>query len=177
MIEVTDISSFDDIYKIMASSFPESERRSEAGQRALFADGRYKAAVKRGGDGEIVAFVAYWQLDGVTFLEHFAVDGSLRGGGLGGAFLDELIAGLDLPIVLEVEPPETHIAARRIAFYERHGFIVNDYPYLQPPLGEGRAALPLKVMSYGAALTEAQFERARASIYAAVYRADVEKYK
>ncbi|MBR7146301.1 MAG: GNAT family N-acetyltransferase, partial [Oscillospiraceae bacterium] len=52
----------------------------------------------------------------------FAVREDCRGSGIGSELLDELIGTLPHPICLEVEPPETEIAKRRIAFYERNGF-------------------------------------------------------
>ena len=52
-------------------------------------------------------------------------------------------------ICLEVELPETEMAARRIGFYERNGFYYNDYFYMQPPIAEGRNAIPLRLMTTG----------------------------
>lgn len=176
MLYLSDREDFEEVYDIMLDSFPESERRGRKEQFDLLSDARYKIAVRRGGDGRICAFLAYWELNGITFLEHFAVAEHLRGGGLGGAFLDELTESLKGTICLEAELPETDIAARRIAFYERHGFFLNDYRYVQPPLGEGRAAQPLKIMSYGKTLTAEEFEHIRAEVYAAVYKTDVNKY-
>ena len=177
MIELMTKTQFKDLFEIMDYSFPRNERRDMDEQLALFDDGRYKVACQYGDDGKLRAFMAYWELDGVTYLEHFAVARTLRGAGLGGAFLDELLKGLKPPVCLEVELPETDIAARRIAFYRRHGFILNDYDYIQPPLGKGRVPQPLKVMSYGAPLSRGQFEDIRGKIYAAVYKADIEDYR
>lgn len=176
MLYLSDTKDFDEVYDIMLYSFPESERRSKKDQLGLFSDSRYKIAAERGADGIICVFLAYWELNGVTFLEHFAVAEHLRGGGLGGRFLDELVKGLKGTVCLEAELPETSIAARRIAFYERHGFILNDYRYIQPPLGEGRVEQPLKVMSYGAALTKEQFENIRAEVYEAVYKTNINRF-
>ena len=170
MLELLNVDRFDEMYGIMEYSFPESERRSREGQRKLFADPRYKVAAQSDERGRLEAFLAYWQLEKVTFLEHFAVAADLRGAGLGGRFLDELLTALKKPVLLEAEPPETDIAARRIAFYERHGFVLNGYDYIQPPLGEGRDSIPLKVMTYGEGLTPESFNAIRAEIYAAVYK-------
>ena len=176
MLQSIKKEDFEFFYPIMKYSFPENERRSKSAQRALFDDARYKVAAERDELGKIVAFMAYWELDDVTYLEHFAVDRELRGAGLGGAFLDELTAGLNGPVVLEAEPPETEIAARRIAFYERHGFVLNDYDYIQPPLGKNRRPVPLKVMSLAAPLGREQFDDIRRKIYSAVYGVDPSDY-
>lgn len=176
MLQSIKKEDFELFYPIMKYSFPENERRSKSAQRALFDDARYKVTAKRDERGKIVAFMAYWKLDDVTYLEHFAVDRELRGAGLGGAFLDELTAGLNGPVVLEAEPPETEIAARRIAFYERHGFVLNDYDYIQPPLGKNRRPVPLKVMSFASPLGREQFDDVRRKIYSAVYGVDPSDY-
>ena len=65
--------------------------------------------------------------------------------------------------------PETVLAARRIAFYERNGFFLNDFPYLQPPLSNGRDPVPLRVMTSGRAVSREEFERIKALLYTRVY--------
>lgn len=170
MLQPITKKEFDEIYFIMQYSFPQSERRPREKQLALFDDERYKVCVERDYNGKIRAFMAYWGLDGVTFLEHFAVDKSLRGNGIGGKFLDELLSRLSGTVCLEAEPPLCDIAARRIAFYERHGFSLNDYEYVQPPLNDGGESVPLKVMSYPSPLSPVQFEEIRGKIYKAVYK-------
>ena len=177
MLDLIDKNSFEEIYKIMSASFPECERRTREAQLKLFDDARYKVVAQRGERGGLCAFMAYWELDGVTFLEHFAVAEHMRGAGLGGKFLDMFMNLLSGTVCLEVEPPETDIAARRIEFYKRHGFALNDYNYVQPPLNEKCNAQPLMVMSYGDRLTRAQFEDVRKKVYAAVYCANVSDYE
>ena len=69
-----------------------------------------------------------------------------------------------------MEPPETEPAVRRIGFYRRCGFFLNEYPYLQPPLAPGRSTLPLLVMTTGGPVSRPQFEQIRDVLYARVYR-------
>ena len=47
-----------------------------------------------------------------------------------------------------MEPPETELTRRRIGFYERNGFVLNDYDYVQPSLGEGKDPVPLRIMTW-----------------------------
>ena len=56
-------------------------------------------------------------------------------------------SGFTGALVLEVEPPESsEIAARRVAFYEKWGFCVNERPYAQPSFhGEDPVFAPLPV--------------------------------
>lgn len=170
MLFSADERYFEEIYAIMEESFPESERRDKESQRALFGDGRYKVLAGKDGDGKICAFLAYWELEGFTFMEHLAVKRALRGKGLGSEFLKSFLRTLEGAAVLEAELPTTDIAARRIAFYERHGFVLNGNFYLQPAMGEGKRGVEMKIMSRPHALSLNEFERAKARIYAAVYK-------
>ena len=126
---------FDAVFRLLARSFPAGERRDKAGQRALLADSAYQIDILRAPSGGVQALMASWDFGGFVFFEHFAVDPACRNGGIGGQMLDALLARFDKPACLEAELPETELAARRIGFYERHGFTVNaDYPYFQPAL-------------------------------------------
>ena len=78
------------------------------------------------------------------------------------------------PVCLEVELPESDITRRRIGFYRRNGFFLNDYPYIQPSLGVGRAPQPLRIMTRDGTITQTEFETMRDVIYREVYRVDTE---
>ena len=51
-------------------------------------------------------------------------------------------------IVLEAETPLTHIAERRLKFYERNGFVPNEKAYIQPAYRNGGHEVPLIIMSF-----------------------------
>lgn len=172
MLERLDARDFESVFRLMALSFPEDEYRTREGQRALFEDPAYRLYGLRGEDG-VSALCAAWTLTDTLFIEHLAVDPARRNGGVGGRFLDAVITESERPAVLEVELPETDIARRRIGFYQRHGFFLNDYEYYQPPMRAGQEKLPLLVMSTGAPLSRAQFEKTRGELYARVYKYDV----
>ncbi len=65
-----------------------------------------------------------WELGSARYLAYLATFAEARNHGLGAAALAELLAQSPLPIVGEVEPPESALQQRRIAFYERNGFHV-----------------------------------------------------
>ena len=89
---------------------------------------------------------------------------------LGAGLLQELLQGLEVQTVLEVEPPEREIAARRIRFYERNGFALNPYDdYVQPALSAEGEELPLLLMTYPSAVTRAEYEQIRDELYRKVY--------
>ncbi len=171
-------AEFDLIYQLMEEAFPPDERRNYAGQRALLDDPVYQILVRRG-DGPrqpaICGFFALYRLDTVIFVEHFAVHPLCRGQGLGGQMMAELVASAPLPICLEVEPPDTPIARRRIDFYRRTGLHLCTLPYIQPALGEDRSPIPLLLMTSGAPLSPDGFATMRETIYRQVYHCKAEQ--
>jgi len=161
--------NFENIYSLLANSLPQNEMRSFDGQKKLLNDSRYNLLVAFK-DNNLIAFMAIWDLGKYSFIEHFAVDASLRGNGVGGKLLDKCKAYFKSPIILEVEPPKsTKDATRRIEFYKRHGFLFNDYPYAQPPLQKGFETLPLKIMSYPNALDNDNFSKVKNTLYSNIY--------
>lgn len=170
MIERLSEADFDQVFSLMERSFPEDERRDYEGQRELFAEPAYHIYAKKAPeDAGVQAFLALWELEDILFVEHFAVDPQCRNGGLGSRVLQELIEHFKKRIVLEVELPETELAKRRIGFYERNGFTYNDHFYMQPPIAEGRNAIPLRLMTTGGPLDEAEFSTVRDMLYEKVY--------
>ena len=160
---------FDQVYGIMEESFPLIEYRTYEGQQALLANASYRLLTKTNEQDEIIAFLAGWDFDEFCFVEHIAVKPSIRGGGLGKQLMLDFIEQMNKPVVLEVEPPDEEMAQRRIGFYERLGFHLNSYPYVQPPLRVGQPDFPLMMMSYPGLLSEEQFQSCRDTLYAEVY--------
>ena len=62
------------------------------------------------------------------------------------------------------------LTRRRIGFYERHGFVWNDYPYMQPPMRKGQEPLSLRLMTKPAGISLETYERYRSAIHCNVYR-------
>ena len=71
-----------------------------------------------------------------------------RNGGLGDRMVKAFLERFGKPFFIEVEPPEDELTRRRIGFYERNGFVLNDYDYVQPSLGEGKEPVPLRIMTW-----------------------------
>ena len=174
MLQDINAAEFDTVYKIMQDSFPPDERRTYEGQKALLSKKTYRIKVLRGQEGDIEAFIAFYVFDKFVFVEHFAVSSAHRNKGLGAVILQELMAEFGYPVCLEVEPPDTDLAKRRIEFYKRNSFVLNDYPYIQPPLGEGKKPLPLKIMSSKNYLDKDEFETVKGIIYKEVYNKDAD---
>ena len=93
-IERMQPADFDAVYRLLTQSFPATERRGAAGQRALFSDSAYRVDILRAPDGGVQALIASWDFDDFVFLEHFAVDPACRSGGIGGQMLNAMLARL-----------------------------------------------------------------------------------
>ncbi|MBQ8397921.1 MAG: GNAT family N-acetyltransferase [Clostridia bacterium] len=159
---------FDAFFALLADALPTDEHRSHAAQKALLDEPAYAILTGEEG-GTIRAIMAVWEFAGFRYVEHFAVDPALRGHGVGAAMLGEYLRRDERRVVLEVEPPETAIAARRIGFYERCGLSLSRFPYAQPPLNPGDGMLPLMLMSSGGTLTDAEAAAVRDTLYREVY--------
>ncbi|WP_379135727.1 GNAT family N-acetyltransferase [Paenibacillus sp. sgz500958] len=161
---------FDQIYAIMEASFPVSEFRTREGQRALLAEEHYRLITWQTPDGSVVAFMAVWEFPEFRFVEHIAVHPAARGNGMGDQLMKDYISESLVPVVLEVEPPENGWSLRRVGFYERLGFHLNSYEYKQPALRVDQNDLPLNIMSYGKALSYAEFFSLKEKLYKNVYK-------
>ena len=116
-----------------------------------------------------VGFITYWDFNDFYYVEHFAIDPTLRNGGYGKKTLDYLCKELDRPIVLEVEMPVEEMAKRRINFYQRQGFVLWDKEYKQPPYKPGDDFLPMYLMVFGNLQCEQDFEIIKNKIHKEVY--------
>ena len=160
---------FDQVYALFEEAFPPVEHRPREGQRALLEQPAYHLWGLVSAKDQLDALLAAWELEELRFLEHLAVKNTLRSKGIGAALLQWYLAKSERPVVLEVEPPTTQLAARRIGFYQRQGFHLNTYPYMQPPLQPDTQPIPLMLMSWPAPLTSAAFEQQKEAIYRQVY--------
>lgn len=165
-------TEFNEIFAIMEASFPVSEIRTRSGQQALLKHPYYHLYTRRNEEGQILAFLAAWELPELRFVEHIAVNPEVRSGGIGRELMNGFIAQSDKPVLLEVEPPDGELEQRRIGFYERLGFHLNPYDYVQPPLRTGQADLPLRIMTYPEPVTAEQFGRFRELLYTEIYGVD-----
>ena len=163
-------ADFEFIYSVMKSSFPPEERRARDEARLVMNESDYTVYLVNVGD-EYVGFVSVWELSDFAFVEHFATRQEHRGKGYGALAL-ALLRQMYARIVLEAEPPENILRARRVAFYERAGFVANPRPYVQPSYTKGGPGVELVLMSYPSTLTDV--ERVVGEIYRRVYKTDKE---
>ena len=144
---------FEKAWQLYVDAFPDDERRMLPAQLELLEQPLYhfEAILK---DDAFAGIFFWWHFNGLRFVEHFATSPQVRGGGVGRKLLENFIEESCEPIILEVEKPETEIARRRIGFYQRIGFRLNDYYYVQPPYRSGGNPLELSLMSFPQLLDE-----------------------
>ena len=166
MLQRINETDFPEIYRIMQASFSDDEYRPYDEQLALFEEPEYRIYYMPAG------FLAVWEFESFIYIEHFAVDPTLRNSGTGSAMLQELVKQYQKPICLEVELPEDELTRRRIGFYERNGFVFNEYPYIQPPISKGKSPVPLRIMTYRSEITREEFQKMKEILYRRVYKCE-----
>lgn len=153
-----------DLYE---QAFPEEERRPWDQQLMLIASGKLHL-LRIVSDNIFAGFIFYWRLPGFSFIEHFAIHPGTRGGGAGTQVMLLMEAELG-GIVLEVEPPVTEQAIRRISFYERLGYQAFTESYHQPSYYPHYPPLELRLMQKGLTPGTAAFQTIKGSLYKHVY--------
>ncbi|MDL2265293.1 GNAT family N-acetyltransferase [Parabacteroides sp. OttesenSCG-928-G07] len=152
------------------NSFPEVERRDFQLVKELIDYSPLFKAYAFIKEHDYIGFLTAWYFDEFRYIEHFAIDSTIRNGGIGGKALAAFITQDDLPIILEVELPEDEMSRRRIGFYERFGFKLNSDVYYQPPYRKGEEKLEMRLMSLGDIdQGKDAFEKMKGLIYTHVY--------
>ena len=162
---------FSQLYEIMEYSFPPNERGSENLHYSELSRPEFRCLCYEP-DNIPLAFLNYYEFPETEtiFVEHFAVSEELRGRGTGSAIMEHLKRTTSpFLIVLEVEPPDGPTERRRIDFYKRLGFHMNDGEYFQPEFYGKSPAIPLKLMTTRE-LGEREFSELARFIHKRVYR-------
>ena len=95
---------------------------------------------------KILGLLTTWHFEEFIYIEHFAIDPTLRSQGYGSEALKAFIHEQGKPLVLEAEPPTDALSIRRIKFYERIGLTLYDFPYMQPAYTEDSHPVELRLM-------------------------------
>lgn len=137
-------------------SFPAHELRLWPDQQAVMNDPLYHFDLCLLG-GALAGLILYWDFGAYIYVEHFCVEPTMRGHGLGTLILAEL-AKKSKPIILEIDPLTDDVAVRRKGFYERCGYIANGFAHVHPPYQAANHGHALIVMSHPRALSQAEFD-------------------
>ena len=143
--------SLERVIDIYLSAFPREERRELSSIQWLLEHEESYHLIAIHLDGEVVGMFAYWDLSELVYIEYFAMDANLRGGGLGSKALAQMIEHIgNRKVIFEVELPSNEIAMRRIDFYKRFNFTLwETVPYEQPPYRKEDSWLPMLLMTNG----------------------------
>ena len=153
------------IYKQMQENFCLDEIRDVSQAESVYANEKYRIYHLCENE-EKVGFIAIWEFEDFAFIEHFVTYANYRNKGLGAKAL-EVVKQQYSQVILEVEPPEEEMSIRRFAFYQRQGFVPNDYFYMQPSYREKGNEVRLILMSYPCCLSDIK-EKVK-TIYREVY--------
>lgn len=131
---------FEASFTLYEASFPPNERRTREDHLRALQDADFfpLGAVE---DGKLLADMFLWETEDFCYLEHFAVQPSLRGHGTGSTILRQLLTQ-DKPLILEIEPPDDEITCRRKRFYERNGLRGTAVPARAVPVSGRRPYRP-----------------------------------
>jgi ribosomal protein S18 acetylase RimI-like enzyme len=164
---------FGKMYELYQNTFPAVERRNKCSlESVLNHDKRFVMAglLK---EGEFVGFFNYWQFDDFVYVEHFAVDPTLRGQNIGSEVMKTFLSNTNLPVVFEVEIPESEseneTARRRIAFYERLDCKLLTHKYAQPHYDGSGKLLPMLLLTNHHDYADKHFSRIKNTVYKEVY--------
>lgn len=174
VIECRPVKEFSDplldkVEKTYNDSFPEAERRAFSLVRDLIKEEPRFVVFALFRDNVYAGFITAWQFDVFTYVEHFAIDESARNGGIGATAMKQFLAICNVPVVLEVEIPTEEMSKRRIGFYERLGYVLDNHIYYQPPYRVGEEFLEMRLMTYGDIDLEQSFEEVKGCIHRYVY--------
>lgn len=159
---------YQEIFKLLCEAIPDKKRRDSAAQRSLVLHSSYNLYVWQ--DNGVVAVMATWEYPNIRFIEHFVVAAGARGKGLGTQMLNDYLKKSEIPVVLETELAESSaMAARRLAFYKRNGFLESSIAYQQPPLQKGAHWLSMELMSWPQKVDGEEFMTVCKLLYREVY--------
>jgi ribosomal protein S18 acetylase RimI-like enzyme len=144
--------------RLYESAFPLHEQRTPQQHLTALRHGRYhlNCFIEQ---ETLVGFVCYWEFADYLYIEHYAINDSARGKGYGSLLLKDLLTNTDKRVILEIDPLVDAIAEKRLHFYQKLGFVQNDYPHSHPPYQDGYKPHQLLVLSDGQPISECAYRQ------------------
>lgn len=149
---------FQEAWELYENAFPLEERRLLKNQESVMKHPNYHFDIVID-ENKLIGFLLWWDFESVRYIDHFATSSQLRNRGFGKLILEKFMGRNDKPILLEVELPDSTLNERRIKFYERIGFKLNQHYYELPVFKEGQPPLQLMLMSYPTLISKIDVER------------------
>ncbi|SNR39034.1 Ribosomal protein S18 acetylase RimI [Lutibacter agarilyticus] len=159
LIRLRNISDtyFQEAWQLYEEAFPFEERRILDDQISVLKNSKYHFEVVIN-ENQFIGFILWWDFETLKYIDHFATSAEQRNKGYGKLILNEFINDNSKPILLEVELPTSSTNQRRIKFYERIGFKLNQHPYEVPNAKINEPPLPLLLMSYPNQITSKEVD-------------------
>lgn len=168
-----DVGAYTFVEGLFLSAFPDEERRPESDQRENIANNPLvHCLLVSDAQGALLGFLTYWYFPEFTYVEHFAIASQARNQGFGGKVVAQFLKMQQRPVVLEAELPDANaMAARRLGFYKRHGFVPLPQAYVQPAYpGRGTAVVPMVLLlSTPVGAVAPSFQTIKSTLYRSVY--------
>lgn len=147
---------WNEVMNMYASSFPIFEQRTLNDQiSALQDDNYYCMAICE--SNSLIGLIFYWDLSEYVYIEHFAISSNLRGKSYGSKVIKEFCEN-NKNIILEIDPPLDDISIKRLRFYSKLGFKLQDFEYIHPSFRKDTPAHTLKIMTYPNDITKDEFD-------------------
>lgn len=139
-MEFIRIKSKDDYYwkdlmKIYRKSFPLYEQRNAMNQLEVLKDENYYCTAICE-NKNLIGLLFYWNIDKYIYIEHLAISPKLRGKSYGSKIIKEFCKK-DATIILEIDTPCEDISIKRLRFYSKLGFVIQDFSHLPPSYRNG----------------------------------------
>ena len=138
---------FKNAWALYEDAFPVEERRLIDEQEEMMKHQQYHVNIILD-DSEFIGILFWWEFDDLNYIEHFATSPNQRNKGYGNSILQNFIQNNPKPILLEAELPDSAINKRRLNFYQRIGFHLNDIPYSLPPIRLDMPPIELLILTY-----------------------------
>lgn len=168
-LELLKTEDFPIVYKIMEQSFPPFERRPYDKCLNILSNPNYHIYISKSNDRVINGFLSAWEFENFIFIELFAVDKRWRGLKIGSRMMKAFLNTTVKSVVLEVEAFDTALAKRRIKFYKRLNFFLNDFGYYQPTPPKYTNKVLLKLMSYPYPMDKEKLKEIKKEIFNKAY--------
>ncbi len=149
-----DTARWNSVWALYEESFPEAERRKRADHLRACTDVRFFPSSAWEGR-ELIGLLFFWEWDSYRYLEHLAVNPSLRGKGHGSRMLRHL-RDSEHTVILEVDPLVNELSVRRLQFYERAGYTLTPYRFVHLPYRVEAEEQELLILSYPNMITKEQ---------------------
>ncbi|GAA0068169.1 MAG: GNAT family N-acetyltransferase [Clostridium perfringens] len=155
-INSKDDKYFNDAIKIYETSFPIFEQRTIKNQIEVLEDKDYHSTIICE-NNSLIGLLFYWKYGKYTYIEHLAISPNLRGKNYGSKILKTFCEDNKYTI-LEIDNPIDEISIKRLKFYSKIGFKLQNFEHIHPPYRNGYEGHNLKIMSFNRDLSKEEYD-------------------